>query len=298
MPNRIRSVRVWTQRAVPAEAAISILVELEQLTSTTQIRGRLIGPRCRYSSTVEVAYPLREWVRERHAQKPHPHIGLRVVIPEACFWDPDSPFLYQGPIELWQDGELCAQTEITHAMRSLAMTGGSLYVNGRLFTIRAAERSSASEAELLALHEVGCNTLVASLASAAETLWHQADQLGFFVLAKLDDLQELLRTSDLSDHVSCLGSVMAGDMPHDLRAAGVLPNHLKWSARLAGLDCAALSSGPFPAGFDFAVCRGRELAQGKRPAIPFVIQEDTSFPMDGSAWELTSRDSILGWVYS
>src|SRR5713226_2145266 len=106
MNNRIRSLRISNTSVNPAEADISISVQPEQVTSTTQIRGRIVGPRCAYSSTVEVAYPMRE-VSRRYENYDIPGLTLRIVIPEPCLWDPQSPFVYEAVAELWQSDQLC-----------------------------------------------------------------------------------------------------------------------------------------------------------------------------------------------
>ena len=71
----------------------------------TQVRGRLTGPRCPYTTTVEVAYPFREHSRD-YGEGGSPRLTLRAIIPEPSWWDPQTPFLYEGPVELWQDGRL------------------------------------------------------------------------------------------------------------------------------------------------------------------------------------------------
>src|SRR5262249_11539683 len=95
MENHIRRALVYQSRFDPAESELWITVVPDFPRSTTQVRGRLVGPRCRYSSTVEVAYPWREWSRQ-YEKEGEPHLSSRIIIPEPSFWDPESPFLYQG----------------------------------------------------------------------------------------------------------------------------------------------------------------------------------------------------------
>src|SRR5262245_50368134 len=116
MENRIRTVRVLDARLDPVEAEVWVTVEPERLTSTTQVRGRLMGPRCPYSTTLEVAYPLREHSRQYESEGP-PRLTLRAIIPEPGLWDPQSPFLYQGPLELWQCDQRCDQVQVRHGLR-------------------------------------------------------------------------------------------------------------------------------------------------------------------------------------
>jgi hypothetical protein len=104
MNNRILQVELRTKRADVGEAEIWVSVSAEQMTPTTELRGRWVGPKCPGVTTVEVAYPLRPFPR-----RPAELTGLagRVVIPEPNLWEPGCPFVYDGFIELWQDGERC-----------------------------------------------------------------------------------------------------------------------------------------------------------------------------------------------
>jgi len=104
MTNRIVDIDVRTHRLSPTEAEVWVVVTAERTTPTTTVRGRFVGPRCALSSTTEVAYPLRPFPR-----KPAdlPELAARLVIPEPNCWEPECPFVYDGVIELWQDGQRC-----------------------------------------------------------------------------------------------------------------------------------------------------------------------------------------------
>src|ERR1043166_3181621 len=110
MANRIRDGFVVNHRLDPVETELHIWVEVEEVTPTTEIKGRLMGPRCAYASTIEIAYPLRPVPDEQQEIR---YLKRRVIIPEPSWWEPKLPFLYQGPLELWQDGELCERREIS-----------------------------------------------------------------------------------------------------------------------------------------------------------------------------------------
>jgi hypothetical protein len=112
MTNRIIGVSVINHRLDPHETELRVHVDVENLTPATEVRGRLVGPRSAVSSTVEIAYPLREVERSSN------QVVLRVVIPEANWWQPETPFLYEGPVELWQDGQRCDRREVSHGIRA------------------------------------------------------------------------------------------------------------------------------------------------------------------------------------
>jgi hypothetical protein len=264
MENCIFRVEVFNGAVIPAAAEIWLFAEPRYVTPTTELRGRLMGPRCRFATTVEVAYPLRQvtgtmqvatgsagfvvvpesswWDREtpftdqrsvelRLFAETHPGFsGLvgRAVIPEACLWDPESPFLYQGPVELWQDGRLCERVVVTHGVRRLSLGTDGLFVNGRRLALRGRAVTALTEAEALALREVGVNLLVAAVTAETASLWDLADRIGFLMLGRVVDFEaERDRVASLSSHASCLGWLVA---PEDLprfpgRCVGITPVH-------------------------------------------------------------------------
>src|SRR5260221_2484076 len=126
MSNRICRIQIDNRCLVPAEAELRLTVELELVTPTTEIRGRLMGPRCPYSSTVEIAYPLRP------ARDTEPgQLAYRVIIPEASLWDTVSPFLYEGPVELWEEGRRVDQVHVRHGLRALTVGTRGLRIHCR-----------------------------------------------------------------------------------------------------------------------------------------------------------------------
>jgi hypothetical protein len=205
MENRIRQIIVRDVSLVPAHAEVWITVMPEQQTSITEVRGRLMGPRCPYSSTVEVAYPLRPLAPSQKATEPS-GLTARVIIPEASLWEPQCPFLYQGPIELWQDGQRYDRVSLSHGLRSLQRNERGLYVNGRLLTLHGTRIDTCSDEEAMRLHKNGYNLLIAPVAASTVSVWEQADRFGFLVLGQLgEDADETRLVDLLRPHASCLG---------------------------------------------------------------------------------------------
>ena len=109
MSNRIVTVDVHTHRLEPFEAELWVVVTPQHRTATTELRGRFVGPKSAVSSTIEVAYLLRTFAR----QPPDlDALAARVVIPEPNCWEADRPFVYDGAIELWQDGQRCDMRQV------------------------------------------------------------------------------------------------------------------------------------------------------------------------------------------
>jgi Glycosyl hydrolases family 2 len=101
MSNRIRNTRIDIRRLSPAEAEVWVTVELEVVTSGSELRGKVTGPRCPGVTTVEIAYALLPLTRERQDYA----LLARVVIPEPNLWTEATPFVYNARVELWEQGQ-------------------------------------------------------------------------------------------------------------------------------------------------------------------------------------------------
>jgi hypothetical protein len=215
MENRIRRIEVHDRSLNPVSAEVWISVLPEQHTATTEVRGRLMGPFCPYSSTVEVAYPLRPLPPALGAlTRPRsPNLSgltVRAVIPEASLWEPQCPFLYYGPIELWQDGQCCDRIILNHGLRSLQRNERGLCVNGRPLSLHGRKITSCSDEEATQLHQAGYNLLIAPVSANSLAVWEQADRFGFLVLGQLGEGADETRLVDmLRPHASCLGWLSA-----------------------------------------------------------------------------------------
>jgi hypothetical protein len=214
MDNRIRHLEIHTGQLIPAQSELRIRIIPERMTPTTELRGRLMGPRCAYAETVEVAYPLRPPQRE---QSPAASDGLdaRVIIPEASFWEPQSPFLYQGPIELWQDGHRCEQIVVRHGLRAIRLGPAGFRLNSRPLILRGERVANISDGDALDLRRAGRNLLVVPVRPQTLRLWEVADRLGFLVLGQVQTDSEGTASClhGLAHHPSCLGWLIE-DAPH------------------------------------------------------------------------------------
>jgi hypothetical protein len=205
MDNRIRRIEVIDHSLDPVSAEVWISVHPEHDTAATVVRGRLMGPRCLYSNTVEVAYPLRP-MPARQEQPELSGLTARVLIPEGSLWEPQCPFLYQGPVEIWQDGQLADRVILSHGLRSLKRKEHVLFVNGRPLTLHGRRINGCSDTEATELRQSGYNLLIAPVAANSLTVWEQADRFGFLVLGQLVQTSEQTRLIEvLRHHASCLG---------------------------------------------------------------------------------------------
>jgi hypothetical protein len=273
MSNRILQVQVREHSLDPAQAELWIVVSTKQLTPATELRGRLAGPRCLYASTVEVGYPLRPFTRRPEGLA---DLAARVVIPEPSLWEPQCPFVYQGIVELWQDGARCDQAPIRRGLRHLALWRGGLQVNGRPLVLRGRSVNRCDEKQIAALHRAGCNFLLVTAMERFVELLALADVHGFLVLARLRETDHaLLDCADaLTDHPSFLGWLLKGCWHVDeiarLRGKG---------GALVGVELGEFPTGALSEGLDFVACPAGVAAQWKSgedasPLPPLLLLGD------------------------
>ena len=246
--NRILHIDLRDHSLVPAEAEVHVTVVPEHVDGGTEARGRLMGPRCRFASTVEVAYHLRRVL----LPTARPALTLRAVIPEASLWEPETPHLYAGPIELWQDGVRCEVAPVRHGLRHISVGPRGLRLNGRAITLRGREAATCSDGEALALRLQGYNLLVAPASNASRHIWEMADRLGFFVLGRIDNREQAALTPFLSSHPCCLGWLLSGEgLSLEESPAGTV----------LGIEAGA---GPEPAQANVVMTTAAEAARGDR----------------------------------
>jgi hypothetical protein len=112
--NKLCEVNAEVHRLSPAEAEVWLQIDAREVAPSTEVRGRLTGPRCPGRTTIEVAYPLRAF---NQLPPGLPPLSRRVVIPDPSLWEPERPFVYHAVIELWQDGKCCDRAEFDYGLR-------------------------------------------------------------------------------------------------------------------------------------------------------------------------------------
>jgi hypothetical protein len=174
---------LFVKRLDPAETEL-------HLVASEPVSARLLGPRCRFASTVEVAY----WFR------PAPGLPgtLRAIVPEPSFWDPESPFLYEAIVRT----EAGSETRRTLGLRSIQLGPGGFAIERRPLRLNAVRRDRLDDAA--ELRQAGVNAIVCPVTPATASLWSAADAWGFFVLGELS-AESLPLVASLEGHASCLG---------------------------------------------------------------------------------------------
>jgi len=112
--NRIRKTSLAVQRLSAVEAEVWVRIEVETPTPTTEVRGKLMGPRCPGVTTVEIAYPFRLVPTTGAAAE---CFTLRTVICEPNLWTEKTPFVYEGFVELWETDRRCDAAPISVGLK-------------------------------------------------------------------------------------------------------------------------------------------------------------------------------------
>jgi hypothetical protein len=273
MSNRILQVQVREHSLDPAQAELWITVTAEHVTPAMELRGRLAGPRCLYAATVEIGYPLRPFLRRPEGLE---GLAARVVIPEPSLWEPQCPFVYQGTVELWQDGVRCDQVQIRRGLRRVTLGRGGLRVNGRPLALRGRSVDGCDEKQIAALRRAGCDLVLARSIECLSELLPLADVHGFLVLGALKETEQaaLDRADALADHPSFLGWLLKA--PWARWDADAITRLRGGGGALVGVELGKLPAGALPEGMDFIACRAGVAAElgGRGETRPLLLLGD------------------------
>jgi hypothetical protein len=291
--NRIHQVVVRNRVLDPVSSEICITVIPEQPTRAAEIRGRLMGPSCPYATTVEVAYPLRP-ILDRTAD--FPDLSRRVLIPEASFWDPVSPFLYQGPVELWEGDHCHDRVQVRHGLRVLTLSPAGLRFNGRPLALRGVQRNRCPEDEAIALHRAGVILLLAPATPANADLWDVADRFGFLLLGRLGDTDDEalhLAATNWCWRPSCFGWLLSQEvLDRPDRWETVCQRLLGGRKNLLGIELSHRLSQPLPKDVCFLAGSEALLASSDGTLMPLLVLGKK----DDRARQPAEAAGILGWV--
>ncbi|MEK6236030.1 MAG: hypothetical protein N2C14_15095, partial [Planctomycetales bacterium] len=105
------------------------------------LSGHLRGPRSRYSQTLEATYPLRDAGQGET-------LLARALVPDPCFWRPDSPFLYSVQAEIRDGEELASKQERLIGVRALWSDRQGFYFHGRPWYPQVIQRDVCSPEDL------------------------------------------------------------------------------------------------------------------------------------------------------
>jgi len=274
--NNFLPFAVFQNRSItPHVAEIWVSIFPGLITLTTELRGRLMGPTCQFATTVEVAYPMRPLPK---GQKPpvfdRPSLTMAVSIPEPSLWDPVSPFMYRGQVELWEDGRQCGRRiNVRHGLKSSNLTPRGLIWNGQPLELRGRSGTALSDLldDLLTWRARGYNLLIRE-ADESIMVWELADHYGFLVLSPTAILDQTMAID--SARPSHLGWFVEGDLATQQERE----QFKQIRSRVDGLLGVAPASPTktLPPGVDFVLCGPALAADLSDLGLPIISLDDAA----------------------
>src|SRR5262249_29495474 len=151
-------------------------------------------------------------------------------------WTPETPFLYQAIVELWQSGQRCEVVHFRHGLRTIQLGPRGLVLNGRPLVLRGITLKICSEPKARTLHQQMYNLLLVRPTPQTVAIWDIGDRFGFFLIGHIMDKEQFLLASNLRQHPCTLGWLVGGDALKDELLAAVLPNYWAGNGKVVGVE--------------------------------------------------------------
>lgn len=271
----------------PTKADLQLRVQLDASAAGMELRGRLIGPRCCYSSTIEVAYSLLTIAVDAEDSS---IVCGRIIIPEPSLWDPESPFLYFGRLEIWEGGQRCDHLDFTLGLRSLRLGPRGILLNGRSYFLRGTKTIPRDKEEAESVRSAGLNTLLIPVEDPMTDYWHLADERGFFVLGLVTyDSYSSGLLEAVARHPCCLGVLLSEPSQNTTAGAEFFRQARLQQIALIGAEIADATLTAIPEQCNFVA--GTEAALNQIPALPRLLIVDSERPVAA-----TDNPPVLGWI--
>jgi hypothetical protein len=291
--NQLKSIEGYKLAVSPTQADIWFRAVTQRVTAGTEVRGRIVGPRCLFAETVEVASPLRS---VRHREGDQVSLIARTAIPEPGFWDPLNPLLYRVVVELWQDGQRCALSGFDLGFRVVEMGSGNVFVNQKPFLLRGMRDLPQSWEEAAARRQEGYNLVLAE--KWQRNWWVRASPLGFLLLERATLSTLTPHYVDLLSQQPCfLGFVLDKELLG--RSPSENENFLRsWQERrvFIGLELDGPPPLSLPGGLSFLVCPESALPALSTTPHPKIALREWGAGTEGPSARPTN--SVLGWIDS
>lgn len=154
-------------------------VDREEL-ATWRIDGRVVGPTCRYSSTLQARIPLAH--RGLMPWGDRLAIAAEAAIPDPCYWSTELPFLYRAIGEIVIDSTTRVPIDQTFGMRTLSIVRKKIALNGKLWVPRGVRREVVVGNAPLELWRETDTVMVVD--DPDEELCREASEIGVLIIAR------------------------------------------------------------------------------------------------------------------
>lgn len=150
-----------------------------------RLSGNIIGPRCKYSSTLQTKIPFRH--RGFTPCGYRTALLAEAVVPDPCYWSPELPFLYRAVGEVTGDVAGQQSFDQTFGIRSIGTSRNRFTLNDKVWVPRGVDRGLAPNATLAEWRDSATLMVVKDL---DEALGQAASEAGVLLLASTDERGE------------------------------------------------------------------------------------------------------------
>ena len=289
--NRLKSIESYMLSVSPAEADIWFKVGVQRVTARTEVRGRIVGPRCLFAETVEVVSPLRS---VRHKEKEEVALIARTAIPEPCFWDPHNPLLYRVVVELWQDGQRCSVSGFDLGFRMIEMDSGNVFVKRKPVFLQGMPYLPQSQEEAAARRRAGYNLVLAE--KGQWHWWVRANPMGFLLLEKAALSTLTPQYIGLLCQQPCFFGFVLDKELLDHPPSETESLLRAWQERrvLIGLELDGPPPPSLPNGLSFLVCPESVLPALSTASLPKLALRDSEAGREKP--QAREVQGVLGWI--
>lgn len=161
-----------------------------------RLSGNIIGPRCKYSSTLQTKIPFRH--RGFTPCGYRTALLAEAVVPDPCYWSSELPFLYRAVGEVTGDVAGPQSFDQTFGIRSIGTSRNRFTLNDKVWVPRiVSRREVTTDTPLAAWRETDTTMLVSNY---EEGLLQDADATGVLLAVHVADggrqgLSDLMRLS-------------------------------------------------------------------------------------------------------
>jgi hypothetical protein len=288
--NRLRWVQCYKVTVSPAEADVWFSAVVQRVTPGAEVRGRVVGPRCLFAKTVEVAAPLRS---VRHREQEEAVLIARTAFPQPGFWGLDIPLLYRVVVELWQDGQRCEVSGFDLGFRTIELGSGNVLVNKTPYLLQGMPHLPESPEEAAARRQAGYNLVLAD--KGQWHWWVRANPMGFLLLEKVALATLTPQYIGLiSQQPCCLGFVLGKELLD--RSPSENESFLRpWQER--GVYIGLELDGPppsLPNGLSFLICPETVLPALLSTPLPKLVLRGSEAVKKGPPSQ--AIQGVLGWI--
>lgn len=182
MSNRIVGQELIEVDVDPTQVHLYLRVEAEQWSPTTEVRAYLSGPINVLKPTEPGTFPFKALPNPEEDVDEGVN-SFEVLLDNPALWSPESPYRYEGQVELWEGGVRVDAVPLHYAVYMLGWDEDALFVNEEPLIPRLREVQSLDEVTARRLRKEGVNVVL--LPATDTAAWEIADQVGLFLLGEL-----------------------------------------------------------------------------------------------------------------